>query len=260
VSENIENQEVEQVQNEPTYTPTEQAAMEQGWRPKDEFTGEPDRFIDAAEFIRRGELFQKIDHQNRELKRVTQTLEQFKQHHANVEKSAYDRAIKDLKAQRKAALAEGDVDLFDKLDEDVEALKEERNEFVQKQAAQVEVPQPAAEFHDWVSRNKWYETDVIMQGAADKYGTTLARQGKSPDEVLKLVEAKIKEEFPHKFKNPNRERVSAVEAPVNRGGQAKSGFVPTDMQRQIAKNFVRSGAFKTEKEYYAELEKMEKGN
>lgn len=263
MSDEIENQETnvpEQQQEEKQYSPVELKAIEQGWRPKEEFDGEPERFIDAAEFIRRGELFQKIDSQNRELKQVKLALEGLKEHHAKVEKSAYDRAIADLKRQRKEALAEGDVDLYDKLDERVEELKEERDEFVQQASRAPQQPAIAPEFTNWVERNKWYETDPIMRGAADTYGVMLARQGKGPEEVLKLVEAEIRKEFAHKFKNPNRERTSAVETPATRGGDRKSKYQPTDAERQIAKTFVRTGIFKTEAEYYAELEKMEKGN
>lgn len=257
----------------PQRSETEQRAMEQGWRPKDEFQGDPERFIDAGEFLRRGELFDKIDQQNRalrhqdqELKNVKQTLDQFKQHHANVEKAAYDRAIADIKKQRKEALADGDVDKFDQLETRMEQLKDERDKFVQNIQAQArqpkqEVPQVAPELQAWVAKNKWYETDVIMQGAADRYGTELAKQGIAPEEVLRRVEAKIKEEFPHKFTNPNRDRASAVDTPARNGGTGtKSNYQPSEAERQIAKNFVRAGLYKTEREYYAELEKMEKGN
>jgi len=78
--------------------------------------------------------------------------------------------------------------------------------------------------------------------------------------VLRRVETKIKEEFPHKFTNPNRERAGAVDAPSRQGTGSKSTYQPSEAERSIAKNFVRAGLYKTEREYYAELEKMEKGN
>lgn len=244
-------------EQEREYSPIELEAMDQGWRPKEEFQGDPDRFIEAGEFIRRGELFAKIDHQNKEIKQVRQTLEQFKSHHANVEKAAYDRAIADLKRQRKEALAEGDVDRFDALDEQVDKAIDARDEFV-KQASQPaqQVPTVHPDFAAWAAKNPWYSNDPIMQGAADRFGKVLASQGLSPLEVLKQVETKIKEEFPHKFSNPKRNAPSAVESPSARGVSAKASYQPNDIERQVAKNFVRAGLYKTEKEYYAELAKM----
>ena len=240
------------------YTPIEQEAMEQGWRPKEEFKGDPERFIDAGEFIRRGELFAKIDHQNREMKQLRNTMEQFAKHHQNVEKSAYDRAIKDLKAQRKEALAEGDVDRFDELDQQIDETVEAREKFVEQQRTAPVVPEINPKFAEWVQKNPWYSKDVMLQGAADRYGIELAKQGMDPVEVLKAVEKKVKEEFPHKFSNPNRERPGAVETPAARGTGGKSRFVPTEEQKRIGASFVRSGAFKNVDEYYAELQKMEK--
>lgn len=254
-----QNQEVtpEEVVEEKQYSAIELEAMEQGWRPKEEFQGDPDRFIEAGEFVRRGELFGKIDHQSKEIKQLKSTMEQFARHHANVEKVAYDRAIKDLKAQRKAALAEGDVDRFDELDNQIDEVTDERNKFLEQARTTPVTPTVNPAFSEWVARNPWYSKDTLLQGAADRFGTELARQGMDPLEVLKQVEKKIKEEFPHKFTNPNRERVSAVEAPAARGGSAKSRFTPTEEQKRIGQSFVRAGAFKDINDYYAELKKME---
>ena len=256
-----DEQKQEQTPQEREYLTLEQEAMSQGWRPKEEYEGDPDRFIDAGEFIRRGELFSKIDHQSKEIKQLRSAMENFKSHHANVEKTAYDRAIKDLKAQRKAALAEGDVDKFDELDTAIDDITQERDEFVQKQIQQPAVA-PAVDpaFSAWVAKNQWYQKDAIMQGAADRLGIQLAREGMSPLEVLKKVEQEIKKEFAHKFSNPNRDKPSAVEASTPRGQGAKSKFVPTEEQKRIGQSFVRAKAFEKIEDYYAELEKMEKGN
>lgn len=51
----------------PEYTKIELEAMDMGWRPKSEFNGDEDDFIDAKEFVRRKPLFDKIDSTTREL-------------------------------------------------------------------------------------------------------------------------------------------------------------------------------------------------
>lgn len=257
-NDNIEQEaapEVEQKQ----YSAVELEAMEQGWRPKEEFEGEPERFIDAPEFLRRGELFSKIDHQSKELKQLRGAIEQFKNHHANVEKAAYDRAIKDLKAQRKAALQEGDVDRFDELDNEIEEVTDARDKFVQQAQRAQAVPTIDPAFTAWVSKNPWYTNDPIMSGAADKLGQALAREGLPPLEVLKRVEAEIKKTFPQKFSNPNRERPAAVESPAPRGAPTKSRYSPTEDEKRVAQTFVRAKLYNNVDEYYAELQAMEKG-
>ena len=258
MSEQIEDQGVQEPER--VFTSIEQEAMASGWRPKEEFEGDPDRFIDAGEFIRRGELFSKIDHQNKELKQLRLAMDQFKAHHSQVEQKAYERAVADLKKQRKEALAEGDVDQYDQLDNAIENLKEQRAVAVQQEIAQAQQQQvqPNAEFTAWVNKNPWYTNDAIMAGAADRFGTQLAREGIPPLEVLKRVEAKIKEEFPHKFSNPNRNKPSAVDAPSTRGTGTKTKYQPSEMEKRVGQNLVRSGAFAKVEDYYAELEKMGK--
>ncbi len=46
----------ESAQSEPEYTDVELQAMEAGWKPKDQLE-EGKAFVDAAEYLRRGELF-----------------------------------------------------------------------------------------------------------------------------------------------------------------------------------------------------------
>ena len=253
-----QNTEIQPVENERVFTAVEQEAMAQGWRPKEEFEGDPDRFIDAGEFVRRGELFSKIDHQNKELKQLRQAMEQFKAHHAQVDQRAYERAVADLKRQRKEALAEGDVDQYDQLDNAIDNLKEQREAELIRQAQQAhqQAQQVDPAFTEWVNKNPWYTTDVTMAGAANAYGMTLAKQGVPPLEVLKRVEQHIKQEFKHKFTNPNREKPSAVESPGTRGSGAKTKYQPSEMEKRIGASLVRAKAFEKVEDYYAELEKM----
>jgi len=59
--ENIESQVDNSQVNEPT--PVELQARDSGWVPKEEYKGEEHKWVDAGEFLRRGELFKKIEDQ-----------------------------------------------------------------------------------------------------------------------------------------------------------------------------------------------------
>ena len=52
--------------NTPESTPQvdsyEDEARNQGWKPKDEYEGDPTKWRPAKDFVERGELFGKIDH------------------------------------------------------------------------------------------------------------------------------------------------------------------------------------------------------
>ena len=233
----------------------EQQALAQGWRPKEEFNGDPESFIDAAEFVRRGELFSKIEHQSKELKQVRQALEALKDHHSKVKETEYKRALASLDSARKQALADGEHDRFFALEEKIEEVKAEKAEFDAelKSVPTQDAPQPPQEFVNWVNQNKWYETDKAMRAYADRLGAELATSY-PPNTVLQMVEKEVKKEFSHKFTNPKSSRPMAVE-PAGRGGTKSDSFSLSSEERDIMRKFVRSGVM-TEQEYIAEIKKV----
>jgi hypothetical protein len=265
MTDQVVDQQVEnQVQNAPEPSPVELEARNQGWVPKEEFTGDEKQWIDADEFVRRKPLFEKIDRQNRELKEVKKALDQLTAHHAKVKEVEYERALAALKAQKAAAFEEGDAAKIVEIDEQIADTKEEQKAFKAEatRQAQAEARAIHPEFEAWTKRNSWYTADPIMKAAADAIGIQLAQaataKGEAPDReaILKGVETKIKAEFPHKFRNPNREKPGAVESASPKGTKSDTDYSPSDFERQVAKRFVRQGVFKTEAEYYKQLKDM----
>jgi len=236
----------------PELTPIQQKAVEQGWKPKDQFEGNEDEFIDAAEFVRRGELFGKIETQSRELKEVRAALTALKQHHSKVAENEYNRALKSLTEARKVAVAEGETEKAFEIQDQIDQIKEEKS-----QVAIPDIPSgPPPEFVAWTERNSWYMKDKVMRAAADRIGLDHRAAGMSPTEVLKIVEQEIREAFPHKFTNPNRERPNAVESSSRSGTSVQRKAVALDDgEREIMRKIVRSGVM-TEQEYLAELKKV----
>lgn len=249
--------EVEKVDNvdAPQISKAEEEARAQGWVPKDEFNGDEHKWVDAGEFLRRGELFGKIESQNKELRAIRETLAQFKDHHAKVQEAAYKKAVADLKAKKKEALLDNDADLVIEVDEQLADVKAHQ-QALQAQARQPEPQQEHPEFVAFKQKNSWYDNVKPMRAWADVRGMELAQEGKSPSEVLRIVEREVRAEFPNKFENPNRSKPNAVEAGTQRGKTEGGTYQPNDTERQLAKKFVRQGLFKNEAEYYKELSSM----
>jgi len=248
------NQQQGEVKQPPQLTEIEQRASAQGWVPKDDWDGDPDQWRPAKEFIDRGELFKKIDDQNKTIKEFKKTLDEFAKHHSRVQKVEYERALADLKVQKKEALNEGDADAVVDIDEKMVLVREAQKEATQP--VQVpNVPDSNPVFQAWVDRNNWYQTQPAMRAYADRLGNELGASGNmSPTDLLAHVEREVKKEFAHKFNNPNRDRPGAVEGSVNKGGKGKDSFVLTDDERRVMQRFVRAGAL-TEEQYIAELKK-----
>src|ERR1700741_158891 len=139
MSENIENEQGTQIQGE-ALTPTQQEALAQGWVPKDEYDGDPEKFVDAGEFLRRGELFRKIESQSKEMKDMRKALAEMAKHNAKIREVEYQRALDTLKAEKKAALSEGDADRVVEIDDKIDLVKTQQKQDAQ-QAVQQTVPQ-----------------------------------------------------------------------------------------------------------------------
>jgi regulator of replication initiation timing len=251
-----ENQAPEgQEEQAPELAPVEIEAMEHGWKPEEDFKADPKnegkKWRSAEEFMDRKSLFDRIESGNHELKQVKKTLAQLSQHHANVEKVAYEKALAALKAQRKEALAENDLVKAEELRDEMDEMKEK----IQRVAPPVEVPAgPPPELVEFKQRNSWYQRDDPMTRYADSVGKDLFEQGFAPNKILQEVEKRTREAFPEKFRNPNRESAPEM-VPSGRRANTPQGFRLTEEEERIVKNFVATGIM-TREQYIADLKKL----
>lgn len=241
---------VEQVQ-EKQYTEIELKAIDQGWIPKDDFDGDPSEFIDAPEFVRRGELFDKIEIQNKSIKRLEKALDAFKVHHTKVKEAEYNRALKALQDERRRLLVEGEHDRAFAIEDKIEEVKQEKEQVTREVRPEPVDDSYSVEFQNWVGRNGWYETDRVMRKAADALGLDYHNEGHAPADVLRMVERDIKAEFKHKFEK--KQPVSTVESST-RSSTKSDTFKMTEDETRIMRQIVASGVM-NEAEYIKELKR-----
>lgn len=248
----LQETEVEQ----PQHSEVELRAMEMGWRPKEEFHGDENDFIDAKEFVRRKPLFDKIEHQGKQIKAVTKALEALKTHYTRVEEAAVQKAINQMKQQRKQALADGDGDAFEAYDDEI---KKAENSLAQieraKEVPLVEDEVVNPEWSAWQSRNSWYNSAPHMKIFADQVGQELAQRGMAPADVLKEVEKAVRKEFPNKFTNPNKAGAPDVDSSRAGNTSPKKGNDEAkldEQQRKIMNDLVRQKVL-TKEQYIADL-------
>lgn len=250
-----ENQAPEGQEEQVQLAPIEIEAMENGWKPEEDFKADPKnegkKWRSAEEFMDRKSLFDRIETGNHEVKQLKKTLQQLSQHHANVEKKAYEKALADLKAERKVAIQENDMARAEELRDEMDDIRDKINEV----KPPVEIPTgPPPELVEFKTRNSWYQRDDAMTRYADSVGQELFNQGLSPSKVLEGVEKKTREAFPEKFRNPNRESAPEMVPSGKRAGTT-TGFRLSDEEEKIVKNFVATGIM-TRDQYVAELKKL----
>lgn len=248
----------------PELSPIEAQAAEMGWKPKDQYEGDPNKWVNADIFVARAPLFEKIDEQHKYNKNLQKRLEQLEKtlqdqaaHTELVRKTEYKRALEALKQEKRIALAEEDHLRAEDIQEKIDEVKEAQKEVVAApQPVNVETPQA---FTQWAAENQWYKLDQEMREFADAVGIVEHGKGKSPEEVLKAVTEKVRKQFkdsPH-FRNPMKDQAPAVESRGTVGTPKKgSTFKPTPEQKAIAQRFAATGVM-TEEQYYKDLQAMD---
>lgn len=257
-------------QEEKQYTATELKAMEQGWKPLDDWTADghdPEEHRSAREFLDRGELLGKIKTIGAENRKFQEMMQHLSAQNQRVFQAGYEKALTDLKAQRAQAMKDGDIDtalqLEDKIDQTKDAIR------ALKTPAR-EVPQgPSPVYQEWLKDNSWYLSDRVMHNftnaIAGDYG--LANPGASEQEVYEYIDKELRRNFPDKFRP--KSAVRSAPQPDGQGRKAgsasganKSGKDAFDelvsqfneLDARAARNLVKQGYVTKEKyveDYYA---------
>lgn len=231
----------------------EDRAREQGWRPKEDYEGDPSKWVSAETFVAKGELIDRIESLGKKLKESEKTIKMLADHNLKVKESEFKRAVEYLKSQKKVAYENGDVDKIIELDDKIAEVRE-----TQKAQANVvrDTPtDPHPDFTAWASDNKWYERNTEMRADADTFGEAYLRNNptKTPREVLEFVTTKIKKTYPEEFSNPNRNRPSGVEGGGGtRQGTSRDSFSLTEEETRVMNTFVRKEIM-TKDEYIAQV-------
>ena len=103
-------------------------AKRQGWVPEEEFNGPEGKWVDAETFVKKGKEINALlrkdnEFLKREVAEMKSTMVEFKKFHAETEKRAYERAMADLREQKKEAIAAGDGEKVLQVEDAMDELK-----------------------------------------------------------------------------------------------------------------------------------------
>jgi tetratricopeptide (TPR) repeat protein len=232
----------------------EEQAREQGWKPKEEYQGDPSKWRSAKEFVDRGELFTKIDSLGRELKDTKKALAMLQEHHTKVKETEYKKALEELKNLQKKHLEEGNSDGYLETTELLTDLKAEQKAREVYEKTVPQQPQIDPRFATWLDNNKWYQRDEEMRQLADTIGTGYAKMHPNidPEEVLQYVTNKVKAIYKDKLENPNRTKPNLVGTSDSASGSKTTGFQLTEDEKRVMNTFIRQGIM-TKEDYIKEI-------
>jgi len=259
----LESPEPEVNDDPPAPSAMELAAREQGWMPQEDWVAagkDPDEWRSAREFVDRGELLKQLHNVKRTLKQNTEETAVLRAHHQRVYEAAYQNAVKQLRLERRQALADDDFERADEIEEQIDSLKEQRQkEKIEEQPKTQAGPPP--EFQEWQARNPWYDNDPELHESADAFGIVYASKNPnaSPSEVYAHVEQRIKQVYPHKFQGRQTapSPVAGVSGRARPNKPAKETIVLTEDEQKAMQSLVKRGHM-TEEAYIRDI-KMIRG-
>lgn len=263
-----ENQEEVIVDQEPVRD-FESEAKAQGWKPQEEFTGDPNKWVDAETFVERGEQyvgilkgkFDRLEQRLRDQEQLTADVKTLYQRQAESDKKRIGELVTQLEAKREQAVTEGDGAAFTQLDKQLNQAREAQRTLAQQPAKQPVQAQPWAQ--EWMSENPWYGKDDSATVVAENFANKLRASGVQLTErqFLDKVSEHVKTEFP-RLAGIQARRNPAVEGNGRppQGGDPKStgslyNKLPEDAKAQFNR-FVSMGVFKNTNEDRAEYARV----
>ena len=231
-----------------------------GHRSKEEWRGDPEKWVPADKYVERAETLMpimksqmgKYENEISSLKATVEsqkkTTEKLLKMGETVQQRAFDQAKRELTQKQVQAVTDGDVDKWQK-------LEDQKDNLPQPEVITAEEPVESPVFNQWHTGNEWYLKDEDMTDFANLHAQKVTKQNPNMpyDQVLQTVETKIKETFPAKFENPNRAIPSVVDGGQNReiapkvNGQSYNDL-PADAKAMCTQN-VSQGLYKTKEDW-----------
>ena len=257
--------EVEEVAPEREPTHDEQLASNNGWRPKDEWEGEPEDWVSAREFNRRGELFSRIAKYGNENREMRESLKKLFNHNRVLFDAGYKKAIGDLKGERAEAIEEGDTRKLVAIEDQMESLKDEHQRAIQEFDSSMTMgetqegpnPQQAVVFNQWSDSNPWYGKNADLTKIADNIAKSMVDSSRASGatidygRLLSQVAREVRDNNPEYFvkesKNSSVEGSSRTTTTRRAGGTSRYSMnnIPSE-EREIARTIMQSTGMKEE--------------
>jgi hypothetical protein len=213
--------------------PEVEKATKDGWRPKDEWAGDPDDWVSAKKFNERGEMMGTIKTTRRKMDEMHREFEDRLAQNNKLHEIQRKAMIADLESKRDNA-----IDLADR--ETAIAAQDQINDL---NKAQIEDPKPDASasqslIDDFNSKNPWIFESSPKAAYAQAQFNRYQKSGDIAD-ALERTKADIDREFPEI--NPNRLAPSTTESRASRPGKRQEAKITWSQLTPDEKKFFDAG-------------------
>lgn len=265
----------------------EAKARSMGWSPREKWRGDPAQWVDAAEFVERGErILPILKATNHQLEQKTVALEtanrelssQIEELRGSMDEfvTAQREMLKDRLAQQRAEIRKqlreareaGDDDAIDRLEQSLDTNDEQRKKLEEAKPPEKKgtpPPPPDPIYEAWQSRNPWFGG----KSREDQRKTALAMQfGRE------AVQAKLQGDDFFNYIDEEMSKVATADGPRAAGSKTENGRpsgapsaggsafnkLPPEAQAQAKRDAARfvgpNKVFKTEAEWFNHFAKL----
>ena len=232
------------VSSEREYTEFEKEQMSKGWNPNGPKS--------AEEWDRHEHLYAEIKKRGKQIKTLSRTVEELREHMQKQEQRAYERALAELTREKHKAARAGDYELVEALEKEQQTLKPVEM-VAQVPPAVVEFQEKHAQWLNGVSYEEMEMTAWVQQRDRE-----LAKKNLDPDKHMALLEEHLYKQFPDYFGHKEAKKPMAVEsgrsdaASVPKSTHKKSFHDLDETQKKICRDFERMGVM-TKEQYVSQL-------
>jgi hypothetical protein len=201
----------EEIKAEPTVkelTEHEKEAMARGWKPLEEFKGDPSEWKGAKAYLKDGERFASLISLQNDNKKMREAIGKLAEHNRKISELEYNKALNDLKSRQAEAAEIGDrskvAELADKLIDLSKKQPEVEDVFAVDSQKDLE-EQVQTAYKAFISENEWFKSKDPKFVDAITFAHNYDRQLRvndpnlAPSEHLKLIEKATKERFSEVF-------------------------------------------------------------
>ena len=217
----------------------EEAALAKGWKPKDNFVGDPEEFRSAKDWLERGELLDTIHSLNRKVQEQKEAVDHLAEFNKKIEVITREKLLSELESKHRAAVEVGDVDAAAAVAKDMVKAHSDLPMFKEPAVAAPIIPE---EVQSFVNRNASWFNDSTAENAAMKAFAlrrdaeiAAANPGIAAKDAMALVESDVKKIFAHKFASAPTSAVAAPSAAPVKPKEVTVNGLPEFHQMMVKK-------------------------
>lgn len=235
-----------QEMNDSSRAEEEDKARAKGWAPREEWTGSPDGWVDADEYLRRGDpqyLRRQVDDTNRALKRLirerqterqsfNERLERLDRMNSMALKRQREQLLVEAERVKRQAALEGDIESYDQIAREQRQIEEhyakEEADLMPRQAPQSD-SQRSADGSENINPdiNRWIQSNPAIWFNPEKRSAAIAFYSEAENELvgageiekLRFVTERLAEAYgDNAARMPGQRRQPQTHAPQPEGG------------------------------------------